>query len=126
MNKIVKIFSYTYFIVFIAIHFACSGATTENYSKICKTWLGSDINRLIMSWGTPSNEYTMPNGNKIYTWLWVGGSIVTVNYSRYLDMISADKVTYYCKTEFTADKTGTIIWWHWQGNRCVAEDPDEK
>jgi hypothetical protein len=48
-------------------------ATTGNYEKILQSWTGSDINRLIESWGPPSSTFEMPNGNKTYTWLNVDG-----------------------------------------------------
>lgn len=105
---------------------SCSSASTENYTKIVKSWEGSDINDLIMSWGPPSDEYTMPNYNKMYTWLWVGEKVTTVNYLYYLNMITSNQVTYYCKTIFTANENGKIISWQWEGNACKAEDPDEK
>ena len=111
MKKLILVL---FFIMFIT--FSC--ATTSGYEEILKSWLGHDVNELLMSWGTPSNEYTMPNGNKMYTWLWVGGSLVTVNYSKYLNMISANQVTYWCKTTFTVNKRGEIIYWRWEGNSC--------
>lgn len=120
------ILNLTFIILFCYGIIGCSSASTENYSKICKTWEGADINNLIMAWGTPSDEYTMPNGNKMYTWLDVQGSRVTAGYNEWLKMAYANKVTYWCKTEFTTDKKGTIISWRWEGNNCRAEDPDEK
>ena len=80
--------------------------------------MGHDVNELITSWGPPRNEYTMPNGNKMYTWLWNGGTLVTSNYNYYLNMTLTNAVTYWCKTTFTVDKYGKIISWRWQGNAC--------
>ena len=95
-----------------------SCATTANYSAKIKTWMGHDVNNLITSWGPPSDVYTMPNGNKMYTWLWNGGTLVTTNYNYYLNMTLTNKVTYWCKTTFTTDKSDKIINWRWEGNAC--------
>lgn len=95
-----------------------SCATTGKYGKILDTWIGSDINNLITSWGPPSNEYVMPNGKKMYTWLWVGGTRVVANYNQYLSMVTGGSVTYYCKTTFTVSKLGVVETWRWEGNAC--------
>lgn len=93
-------------------------ATTGKYEKVLKSWMGNDVNSLIASWGPPSNEYVMPNGSKMYTWLRVGGTIVIANYSQYLSMVTAGSVTYWCKTTFTVNSEGVISNWRWEGNAC--------
>ena len=95
-----------------------SCATTGNYEAKLKSWMGSDVNRLMASWGPPSNEYAMPNGSKMYTWLWVGGTQVVANYNEYLNMVTAGSVTYWCKTTFTANPSGVVDHWRWEGNAC--------
>ena len=56
--------------IIVALALAAAGcATTGNYEKKLKTWMGNDVNSLIASWGPPSDEYLMPNGSKMYTWL---------------------------------------------------------
>lgn len=95
-----------------------SCATTANYSEKIKTWVGHDVNELITSWGPPSDVYTMPNGNKMYTWLWNGSTLVTSNYNYYLNMTTSKAVTYWCKTTFTTDNSNKIIIWRWEGNAC--------
>lgn len=93
-------------------------ATTGKYERTLKSWMGSDVNRLITSWGPPSNEYVMPNGSTMYTWLWIGGTRVVANYNQYLNMVTAGSVTYWCKTTFTASPSGVIENWRWEGNAC--------
>jgi hypothetical protein len=93
-------------------------ATSENYAKQMQTWVGADINRLISAWGPPSNEYTMPNGHIMYTWLWVGGTKVVSNYNQYLNMTVSHSKTYWCKTTFTASPSGVIEKGQWEGNSC--------
>ena len=113
MKNITKIFSFL-FIVFILT----SCATTAKYTEKVKSWENHDINDLITSWGPPSNVYTMPNGNRMYTWLFVSNSLVTTQYNYWLDRLETRQVQYWCKTTFTADKSGRIIYWRWNGNAC--------
>lgn len=57
-----------YFVSALLILIIFSGcATTAKYEAILNTWVGADVNNLIGSWGAPSEEYSMPNGNKMYT-----------------------------------------------------------
>lgn len=127
MFKFIKNILIVLYIVTIVSCFGCTASrTTENYSKICKTWMGADINELIGKWGVPSNEYTKPNGDIMYSWLRVGSTQVTTSYSYWLGQVNTNKVTYYCNTTFTVNSHGEIIDWTWKGNACLAEDPDEK
>jgi hypothetical protein len=104
-------------IVFIVL-FTCSCATTANYEAKIKTWLGHDVNELISSWGPPSDVFTMPNNNKMYTWLYNGGTVVTSNYNYYLNMTFTNSTTHWCKTTFTVDSSDRIIQWRYEGNSC--------
>jgi len=105
-------------LLFIIIVSAC--ASTAKYEAILNTWIGADVNNLIASWGPPSEEYSMPNGNKMYTWLWVGNTLVTSNYNKFLNMTLTNAVTFWCKTTFTVDNYGRISGWHYEGNACMA------
>ena len=103
----------------VALALAVAGcATTGKYEKVVASWMGSDVNRLMVSWGPPSNEYVMPNGSTMYTWLWVGGTRVYANYNHYLNMVTAGSVTYWCKTTFTARASGVLGHWRYEGNAC--------
>jgi len=105
--------------IIIALVLSIAGcATSANYEKKLNSWMGADVNRLISSWGPPSDEYTMPNGSKMYTWLWIGGTRVFANYNYYLKMVTAGSVTYWCKTTFTASPSGVVNDWRWEGNSC--------
>lgn len=105
--------------IIVALALAIVGcATTGKYEKVLESWIGSDVNTLIASWGPPSNEYVMPSGGKMYTWLWVGGSQVVANYNQYLNMVTARSVTYWCKTTFTVTPSGVVQNWRWEGNAC--------
>jgi hypothetical protein len=95
-----------------------SCATTGNFKTAMDSYINHDVNEAIMKLGPPSNEYTMPNGNKMYTWLWVGGTLVTANYNDFLNIAYANSVTYYCKMTFIANPGGLIVSWQAQGNSC--------
>jgi len=95
-------------------------ATTAKYEKVLNSWINTDINRLIESWGPPSDQLTMPDGRTLYTWLWVGDTVVTSNYNRYLNLATAYATTYWCKTTFTVDAQGIIRAWRFEGNACVS------
>lgn len=62
----------------------CSCATTAKYTAAVQSWDGSNVNLLIAAWGPPSEVYTMPNGNKMYTWLYVNNSYITTGYNQWL------------------------------------------
>jgi hypothetical protein len=117
MKKFVTIL----FLVVIALTMTyCASllATTEKYTALVNTWNGSDVNKLITSWGPPSDVFTMPNGNKMYTWLRTGGTVVTTNYSYFLNQTTSNSQTPWCKTTFTVNKSDIIIDNTWRGNAC--------
>lgn len=62
----------------------------------------------------------MPNGNTQYTWLYIGGTVVTANYNQYLNMVTAGSVTYWCQITLTAVQSGRITAWQANGNACRA------
>ncbi len=114
-----KLLNFIAIALFIIVASGC--ATTAKYEAILNTWVGADVNVLIGSWGPPSDEYSMPNGNKMYTWLWVGNTLVTSNYIKFLNMTLTNSVTYWCKTTFTVDNYGKISGWRYEGNACKAK-----
>jgi hypothetical protein len=113
MNHLKKLFVFSFAFFLIT---AC--ATSSKYSEIVKSWEGNNINNLISSWGPPSDVYTMPNGNKMYTWLYTSNTLVTTNYNQWLNRLETRQVQYWCKTTFTADRNDIIINWVWEGNNC--------
>ena len=94
-------------------------ATTAKYESKLQTWVGADTNRLITAWGQPTSEYTLPNGNKQYTFVKSGGSrgFATVNGN----FASSRVNEVYCKTVFTTNSRGVVESWHWEGNDCASE-----
>ena len=119
MKTLIKIV----FLVILALtmtYCASLFATTEKYTAKVNTWNGNDINRLITSWGPPSDVFTMPNGNKMYTWLRTSGTVVRSNYNYFLNQTVSNSTEYWCKTTFTVNASDIIIDNTWTGNACVA------
>ena len=90
----------------------------DKKDETMRSWEKGDINNLISSWGIPSNEYVMPNGSKMYSWLWVGSTFVTVGYVDILNQAYANQTTPWCRNEFTVSPAGIITFWRYEGNGC--------
>ena len=119
MKTLIKIV----FLIMIALtmtYCASLFATTEKYTARVNTWNGHNVKDLIVSWGPPSNEYTMPNGNKMYIWLTTSGDRVTTNYNYFLNQTVSQTSTSWCKTTFTVNTSNIIINNTWEGNACVS------
>lgn len=91
-------------------------ATEDKFRDHLQTWMGHDVNDVIMAYGPPSSTYDMPNGNKMYTWLQGGRSVA--GYNPYSHMAWA--ATIYCKITMTADPHGTLLQYQYEGNQCVS------
>lgn len=110
-------------VIFIVVSLlVASCATTEGYKKIVQSWVGSNVNQLINSWGPPTSEYKMPNGHTVYTWFREGQRQVNTGYNRYTNQIQTSSSSLHCETSFTADQTGRIYTWQFKGNNCIAEE----
>lgn len=92
--------------------FLASCASTATYEKTLDTWVGADVSSLIEKWGPPANEYKLPNGNVMFTWLFNGGTVaMPIGNMAYA-------VNRTCKTTFTTNTQGVIQNWRWEGNAC--------
>jgi hypothetical protein len=100
--------------IFLAAVFSGACATTGKYEEKLQSWVGQDINGLIMQWGAPSQTMTLPNGNKLYEFMNdQGGMAYQVPYTR---AVSYSQM--YCKTTFITNEHNWIINWRWEGNSC--------
>lgn len=97
--------------------------STGGFTRQAESWLGADINDAIMRLGPPSNTYTLPNGNRMYSWLSVGNTVVTSNYNQYLNMVTTQAGTLWCQLSYTASPGGRIEAWQANGNACRARTP---
>lgn len=97
-------------------------AAEARYSRTVESWVGSDINQLISNWGTPSRQYTMPNGTRIFTWqsstTYTDPISVSPDGDGGFEIQGGDAITYRCTTEFFVNKSGVIFDWKWNGNAC--------
>ena len=103
MKKVIK---YNYYLLLFILLSSCAspyGNTStqrnENYKIMLNSWKGVDINLLFNSWGQPTKEYIMPNGNIMYTFNEYSGA-------------------YVCNTTMITNKKYKIINWSFNGNGC--------
>jgi hypothetical protein len=104
------------FIVAVWLGAIVGCATSGKFAAQMDSWVGGDINSAIGQFGPPSNTYTLPNGSVMYTWLWVGNSVVTTNYNEYVGLVTTAR-TPWCRVSFTASGS-RIDTWRADGNRC--------
>lgn len=93
----------------------------QRMSSMLNSWIGVNVNVLIMRWGAPSNEYKMPNGNIIYTWhkersIPVPLDITQVGNDYFGTGGGAAVVS--CTISIFSDSHNDIINWKWEGNGC--------
>lgn len=105
MKKLIYIF---------AIVILLSGcATLQNREKALQSWIGSDVNSLIQSWGPPIDVFELPNGNKMYTWFYDSGAVaMPIGNMAYA-------VNKNCKITMTVDRNNIVQSWRYEGNACA-------
>jgi hypothetical protein len=124
----------------MVLGFSTACATTGNYEKILQTWVGSPVDNLVGSWGPPQSQYKLSGGGMVIEYSrsstgTVGGytssqPVTTYNidgsYSTtYVTTTTPSyNVQYSCRTIFDVDKNNIITSWRWEGNSCIAYDPD--
>lgn len=107
-------------------------ATTEKYEAILQTWIGSQESELVRSWGPPDSFYES-DGTRYLTYLWSNSGVIPGTNPSYTSTVIGDTVytnqiggtapivyNSHCKTTFEV-RDGRIVYWRWEGNRCVAE-----
>jgi len=52
--------------LFTVVLFSCS--TTSNFERSINSWMGTDIKELQNAWGTPDQDFQLPNGNTEYAY----------------------------------------------------------
>jgi len=92
-----------------------TAATTSNYEKLVRSWVGSPEDKLIMAWGPPAKEYRLDHGGKIISYNDVNGtSGYSDEYGGFTSRLN------YCRTDFTIAPNGIIVNWRFEGNTCRA------
>ena len=75
--------------IVIALSLALSAcATTANYEKALNSWVGADVDSLVMRWGPPASSYALSNGGKVIEYVrqsnvQVGGYTTSVPQTTY-------------------------------------------
>ncbi|WP_420322640.1 hypothetical protein [Flagellimonas sp.] len=107
-------------VILFTVLLATSCISSKNYANRVSTWKGHNVNNLISTWGPPGDVYTMPNGNKMYTWLYTSDGYVTKRYNEYTKQIVERNNISYCSTSFTANQDDIIISWQFKGDACIS------
>ena len=106
-------------------------ATTAKYEEVLASWLGSDIQELVDSWGYPENSFDAPNGNKVYVYkerrsIYLPGETTVTNqvvgdsvYST-ANTSAGISINRHCSTYFEINTSGEIVKWSYKGNECVS------
>ncbi|UTH73094.1 hypothetical protein [Chromobacterium sp. IIBBL 290-4] len=99
-------------------------ATQQGYSQKVMRWQGRDVNEMLATWGAPSKQLTMPNGNILYTYRSAYNEQIPIQGGGFYYPwgVSGGGSTHYsCTTNFVADpQSHTIISVSFDGNDCVA------
>jgi len=101
MKKIVLMISMT-----IGI---CSCATTGNYEKMLSSWVGVSADRLVSTWGPPSNSYDLTNGGKVLEYV-KSGSVTVGGYTQ-----TVPQTTYHSGTASAYSPYGTSAYGSYSG-----------
>ncbi len=113
--------------------FAAGCATTENYEKILRSWVGAEELALVRKWGPPQNVYEN-GGVRFLTYErsaqgYVPGTAPTYQTTRIGNTYTTQAVggspgyaySQRCTTTFEVS-SGRIVSWRWEGNACRARD----
>jgi hypothetical protein len=104
-------------------------STQQAYEQwLADNWTGKDVNVLIYSWGPPTSTFTMPNGDKMFTWanIKIGPTVTSgrsnkVYGTTYSNSISFTN-TWDCFTTAITNSAGIISSWKMSGNNCLRLD----
>jgi hypothetical protein len=104
-------------------------ATTENYEKILRSWVGSSEIDLLRSWGPPNSQF-YSSGTTFLTYerygnVFIPGSDPTFRTTRIGNTLYTNttggspsyNIPTSCRTIFEIRNT-TIVSWRWEGNAC--------
>tara|TARA_B110000211_G_C14059107_1_gene544723 strand:- start:620 stop:1000 length:381 start_codon:yes stop_codon:yes gene_type:complete len=102
-------------------------ATTGKYEETLTSWLGSNINSLVASWGYASQSFEAPNGNKVYVYTNSNSYTTDTTTTKAYDIFTGNPIykssggqtmIYSCQTFFEVNKKNIIIKWRYEGNSC--------
>lgn len=93
-----------------------NGYKTQRMETKLNYWKDKDINDVISAWGPPSSVYTMPNGNRMYSWNHSGPMEVQTDGYGY--HVVSKEVVRNCVVRFVVTTSDIVRGWQWRGNAC--------
>jgi len=120
--------------IFLVLLLMQGCATHENFVKKYDSWVGKDINQLIVKVGYPDSTYVLPNKNTVYVYArsrvysvpsmpMMGYGYGGYYYGGYgMFGYGSDVVHETCKLYLETDKKGIIVKWGSSGNHCVSNE----
>ena len=102
-------------------------ATHQKFVNRYNSWVGKDINKLVVEIGYPDSTYVLPNKNKVYVYeksrvySYPSPLMGYYGYGGYgYGMIYSSEVVHKsCKLFLETNKKGIIVKWGSRGNHCV-------
>ena len=119
-----------YLLVLFLVACASPGMKTE---ELMQAWVGHDLNEIVGSWGPPTFDMELMDGEKVYTWRHTGSytapnrttrtgapySAGSSAYDRGNSTTGAgNSFIYWCDKSFTVNAEGTITTGSLRGNAC--------
>ena len=95
-----------------------SCATKVNQDQALDTWLGSDLDSLIRSWGAPQSGYGLVNGDQIIEYK-ATSAVHLENHTTAPN--NQREIIFRCVTRFTVSSSRVITNWSREGNDCKAQ-----
>lgn len=98
-------------------------ATVGGYKQTLNSWSGSNINKLVDSWGYPSRSFQAPNGNMVYVYESKSDPTYTTTSSPFPNAAFGNSIetsasVNWCQTFFEVDSSSSIVKWSFKGNAC--------
>ena len=77
-----------FYSLLVSAAFVTGCATTANYEKVLSSWVGTNVDNLVMKWGPPVSSYPLSNGGRVLEYsnqrnIQLGGLTTTVPQTTY-------------------------------------------
>lgn len=109
---------------------ACASGdrSVTGYTDTVALWRGQDANTLIRTWGAPTSQSTMPNGNTLYVYARHGELKTdkrldcrwdTTTQSEHCSVSGGEEIPLTCQTEFEVDASQRVVFTRASGTMCL-------